>query len=63
MKLGILCVAIAYFAALANCKILSDPIKSYENYQVLRVEIASRENHETLSSIHGIRHDGIWKRI
>jgi hypothetical protein len=39
---------------LANCKILSDPVKSYENHQVLRVEIASKESHETLSSIHGI---------
>ena len=54
MKLGILCVAVAYFATLANCKILSDPVKSYENHQVLRVEIASKESHETLSSIHGI---------
>jgi len=54
MKLGILCVAVAYFATLANCKILSDPVKSYENHQVLRVEIASKESHEILSSIHGI---------
>ena len=54
MKLGILCVAIAYFATLANGKILSDPVKSYENHQVFRIEIASKESHETLSSIHGI---------
>ena len=54
MKLGILCVAVAYFATLANGKILSDPVKSYENHQVFRIEIASKENHETLSSIHGI---------
>ena len=54
MKLGILCVTVAYFATLANGKILSDPVKSYENHQVFRIEIASKESHETLSSIHGI---------
>ena len=54
MKLGIVCFSIAFFASLANCKFLSDPVKSYENHQVLRVEITSKENHETLSSLRGI---------
>ena len=58
MKLSIYCFTIAIFASLANCKFLSDSVKSYENYQVLRVQINSKENYEILSSIHGIH---FWK--
>ena len=54
MKLSIYCFTIAIFASLANCKFLSDSVKSYENYQVLRVQINSKENYEILSSIRGI---------
>jgi len=54
MRLSIICFSIAFFASIANCKVLSDPIKSYENYQVLRVQITSKENYEILSSIRGI---------
>ena len=32
-------------------------VKSYENYQVLRVEVTSKENFEKLSSIYGIE---VW---
>jgi len=54
MKLGIICVTLALFATLANGKVLSDPIISYENYQVLRVKIESKDQFDILSSISGI---------
>ena len=42
------------FASLFNVEVLSDVVKSYENYQVLRVDVASKENFEKLSLIDGI---------
>ena len=54
MKLGIICATLALFATLANGKVLSDPIISYENYQVLRVKIESKDQFDILSSISGI---------
>ena len=42
------------FASLFNGEVLSAVVKSYENYQVLRVEVASKEDFERLSSIDGI---------
>ena len=41
-------------AFLFNGEVLSAVVKSYENYQVLRVEVASKEDFEKLSSIDGI---------
>ena len=58
MRLSIICFSIAFFASIANCKVLSDPIKSYENYQVLRVQIDSKAKYEILSSFPGIHY---WK--
>ena len=54
MRLSIFCFSIAFFASFSNCKFLSDPIKSYENYQVLRVKIESKDQFDILSSISGI---------
>ena len=42
------------FASLFNGEVLSDVVKSYEDYQVLRVEVVSQENFEKLSLIEGI---------
>ena len=58
MRLSIFCFSIAFFASFANCKLLSDPIKSYEDYQVLRVQIDSKAKYEILSSFPGIH---FWK--
>ena len=55
MKLAILFVAFVLLASLANGKFLSDPVKSYGNYQVLRVEISSKENFEILSLVNGVQ--------
>ena len=54
MKLAIFCVTLVAFANLANGKVLSDPVKSYENHQVLRVKIASEEASNNLSEIAGV---------
>ena len=45
---------VTLFASLFNLEVLSNVVKSYENYQVLRVEVASKENFEKLSLINGI---------
>ena len=58
MKLAIFCVTLVAFANLANGKVLSDPVKSYENHQVLRVKIASEEASNNLSEIAGVT---FWK--
>ena len=54
MKLAIFCVTLVAFANLANGKVLSDPVKSYENHQVLRVKIDSEETSNNLSEIAGV---------
>ena len=54
MKLAIFCVTLVAFANLANGKVLSDPVKSYENHQVLRVKIDSEETSNSLSEIAGV---------
>ena len=54
MKLAIFCVTLVAFANMANGKVLSDPVKSYENHQVLRVKIASEEASNNLSEIAGV---------
>ena len=45
---------VTLFTSLFNLEVLSNVVKSYENYQVLRVEVASKEDFEKLSSIDGI---------
>ena len=42
------------FASLFNGEVLSEVVKSYEDYQVLRVEVVSQEDFEKLSLIDGI---------
>lgn len=54
MKLAIFCVTLLAFANLANGKVLSDPVKSYENHRVLRVKIDSEEASYNLSEILGV---------
>merc|ERR1719315_608847 len=54
MKLFIFSLALSFFASFAYGKVLSDSVKSYENHQVLRVKITSKENFELLSLIDGI---------
>jgi len=54
MRLLIFCLALSFFSSLAYGKVLSDPVKSYENHQVLRVKVTSKENFDLLSSIDGI---------
>ena len=54
MKLAIFCVTLVAFANLANGKVSSDPVKSYENHQVLRVKIDSEEASYNLSEILGV---------
>ena len=45
---------VTLFTSLFNLEVLSNVVKSYENYQVLRVEVVSKENFEKLSLINGI---------
>jgi len=52
-------MAFAYFATLATSKVLSDPVISYENYKVLRVQTDSKESYETLTSVQGIH---LWNK-
>ena len=54
MKLAIFCVTLVAFANLANGKVLSDHVKSYENHRVLRVKIGSEEALHNLSEILGV---------
>ena len=54
MRFFIFCLALSFFSSLANGKVLSDSVKSYENHQVLRVKVTSKENFDLLSSIGGI---------
>ena len=54
MKLAIFFVTLVAFANLANGKVLSDPVKSYENHQVLRVKIDSEKASNELSEILGV---------
>ena len=42
------------FASLFNGEVLSEVVKSYEDYQVLRVEVVSQEDFEKLSLMAGI---------
>ncbi len=51
----VLLLALFAFAAV-NCNVISkDPVKSYENFQVLRVEIPSKESFDLLSSVNGLQ--------
>lgn len=51
MRIAIFCTILALFVILTNGKIISEPVMSYENYQVLRVKIDSRESLIDLSKI------------
>ena len=54
MKLFLIGVLLTLFVSWAYGKVLSDPVISYENYQVLRVQINSKEKFDVLSAINGI---------
>ena len=54
MRSVLFCLLLSYFASVKHGKIISHPVKSYENHQVLRVKVTLKENFDRLSSIDGI---------
>ena len=54
MRSVIFCLLFSFFVDVKISKVLSDPVKSYENHQVLRVKITSKDNFDLLASIDGL---------
>jgi len=54
MKSFISCLVLSYLSSHAYGKVLSDSVKSYEDHQVLRVKIISKDNFDLLASIDGL---------